>query len=107
MAETLVLPLRPDLTNYTISTQLAGVTFVFDFVWNYRAVAWFMSIKSADGTALLDGKKVVTGASLNNQLITNGPMVGLLQVIDTEGAGGSPGIDDFGTRFLLMYTDEA
>lgn len=102
---TLELPVRQDLENYTFSTTLDGAAYTFDLVWNARSQAWFMSILDGESVPLLDGKKLTTGAQLNRDVQAEGVLRGSLIVVDTSGLGEEPGIDNLGTRFLLIYEE--
>lgn len=99
------IPLRPDLRNYAFETTLDGATYTLDLRWNIRASAWFMSIFDSEGVALIQGKKVVTGAVLNKPTLVTGTLPGEIMVLDFNDLGGSPGEDDLGIRFSLFYLE--
>jgi hypothetical protein len=99
----LVLPNVVDVPHYTFSTELDGVTFRFEFRWNDRASAWFMSLRDVNGNDLVVGRRVVVGFPLLTRFSDPRLPKGDLNAVDTTGTGTEPGINDLGGRVKLIY----
>lgn len=103
----LQLPLRTDLPHYSFSMELDGVAFVLEWRWNARAGFWFFSLLDAEGTPLVVGRKVVPDFPLLARFRDPRLPRGLLMVQDTTGKGTPPGVNELGSRVVVLYADVA
>ncbi len=99
----LAIPCNPALTHYEMQVVLDAVTYAFEFRWNTREEAWYMHIRTQDGTDLLCGVKVVVRFLLAGR--PNDPRMppGRFFAEDTSGNHRNPGIADLGDRVQLYY----
>ncbi len=59
------IPLSPDAQ--TLEISLGGVDYQLRILWNPVALSWVMDISQLDGTPILSGIPLVTGANLLEQ----------------------------------------
>ena len=53
-----VIPFK-DLPSFTQEIALSGVSYIFEFNWNYRGQYWSMSIYNRDRVPIVLGVKLV------------------------------------------------
>lgn len=107
----LLIPLRSDLDFYVETVTLDGVEFDFEFRWNNRDSAWYLSIYDPTVAAADDGSRVpilgsipvLVGWPLLNQYRMRTRPLGELVALDTSGQDADPGRRDLGSRVLLLY----
>jgi hypothetical protein len=102
---TLVLPVTPEAPRYEFSCTLEGRTFSFEFAWNERSEAWFLTVRDADGVDLAAGRRVVLGANLLGRSASAALPPGMLLAVDTSGANTDTGRDDLGSRVKIVYVE--
>lgn len=98
-----IIPFRPSDPLQTITVTLDQVTYVLRARWNTYEAAWYLDAWESDGTTpIAFGLKLVLGVKLGqstpHSLFTAG-----LFVIDTSNTATDAGLDDFGTRVLLVH----
>lgn len=98
-----VLPNVVNVPHYSFQTDLDNVTFRFEFRWNDRASAWFMSISDVNGVELLSSRRIVVGFPLLTRFRDPRLPAGDLNAIDTTGNDEEAGINDLGGRVKLLY----
>jgi hypothetical protein len=96
----LQIPTRTDSDNYTMTVTLEGVAYSFSFVWNYRSLCWEMSI-----SGFIDGLAIRVGVDLLAACPVEGQPPGNFVAFDTSGKEQDPGINDLGSRVLLLYRE--
>lgn len=99
----IILPTRTDYPHYEFEIDLEDVTFIFEFMWNGRDEAWYMSIFDVTKTPLLSGRKVVLGFPLLSRFRDPRLPKGEINAIDTTGSNIEPGLSDLGARVRLLY----
>lgn len=99
------LPCAPGSAHYTFSTDLDGVTYGFEFRWNTRDAAWYMSIFTGDDEPIISSVKVVVDLPLAFRCADARMPLGTFIAYDTSGQQLDPGIDDLGERVQLTYLD--
>jgi hypothetical protein len=85
---------------------LDGRRYLFERTWVDRAETWFLDIRDAEGTILLQGIAIRVGQNLLAPHVGDdlpGEGRGALVALDTAGTGTDPGRDDLGTRVKLIY----
>lgn len=102
----LQIPLETGLSAYTVRVPLDETMFRLTFRWNERALCWFMDVHADSGEAVVTGLRVVVGLTLLRQhrYRQNAPK-GNLVAFDTTNRAIDPGLNDFGTRVVLLYID--
>lgn len=101
------VPLRTSVPAFRQRTSLDGVTFEFDFAWNERESAWYMTVADADGVALRGGVRMVIRWPLLLSVADARRPGGELYLIDVDGTGREAALDDLGVRAVLMYVTAA
>lgn len=104
------LPLLTDLgatPHYTFATELEGVTYTFEFLWDDRDGAWYMQIGDGEENPLTGMVRVVLGASLLSQFSNAALPPGQFIVKDTSGQDLDAGLADLGSRVQVWYVDSA
>jgi hypothetical protein len=92
---------QPDTPYWVQQTTLEGVTYYFDFQWNFREEAWFMSILDADLDPILSGRRIVLNFPLLRLVDERRPPGQILALAET--GGEDPGYDELGSRVKLYY----
>lgn len=105
---TVVIPVRSDLDDYTITVILNEVTFGLHFARNSRDERWIMEVRDADGVTLHSGRPVVVDYPLVSLFPSRSLPNGFLIAIDTSGAGREiQEKEDFGDRVKLVFKEAA
>ena len=100
------IPLRNDLVDFDFQVELDGQTYGFRFLWNFREEKWFGSIFDADGQPIVEGVKAVVDWPWLRRYQDSRMPPGVLQFMDTTGEQADPGLEDLGSRTLLLYFAE-
>lgn len=98
------IPLRNDLPHFSLRVQLDASVYGMEFVWNFRANAWFFSLFDAAGEPIFEGQRLVVDFPLGSRLKDARLPKGILVVTDTTGKQQDPGFEDLGSRVQLSYT---
>jgi hypothetical protein len=102
---TLVLPVTAEAHAYEFSCTLEGRTYSFEFIWNDRSGAWFLTIRDTDGNDLAAGRRVVLGANLLGRSSNAALPPGVLLAVDTSRTDTEAGRDDLGARVKIVYIE--
>lgn len=103
-----IIPTRTDGTPfYTVTTVLDNVPATFDFQWNDREGAWYFDIYDKHGNLVVGSTKVSLSTPLFRKYILAGLPAGELMAIDTSNTDTVPGLQDLGTRVVLLYVTQA
>ena len=78
------VPLRTSVPAFTQRTSLDGVPFEFDFAWNERESAWYMSVADADCLPLRNGIRMAINWPLLRQVADARRPAGELYLIDLD-----------------------
>ncbi len=98
------IPCAPDdISNFKQKTQLDGVDYVLEFVWNQRDGHWLMHLLDQDEDPIMQGILLVTNYDLIKQCIDPRRPPGMLFIADALGLDEDPGYSDLGGRFTLGY----
>jgi len=101
------IPLRSDLTYFSLLVPLDGVNYTLQFRWNLRENAWYMDVLNEAGdTVLIGGIAIVVSYPLASQFTGRSPP-GIFAATDTTGENVDPGINDLGDRVKLFYVTAA
>lgn len=100
---TLILPAHHDAPFYDFEVDLEGRAYAFEFRWNERAAAWFMTVRDSLGNVLAAGRKVVLGAGLLGRTPDPRLPPGGVVAIDTSGRDQEAGRYDLGERVVIAY----
>lgn len=95
------IPLQPQ--NQTFSTTIAGTIFKMTVIW--RVECWFIDIYSSDGTLIVGGIPMVTGADLLGQYSYLNLGFSLFVVCSVQGQD-YPTENDLGTGSHLLIKTE-
>jgi hypothetical protein len=87
-------------------SEIDGREYVLRFYWNARAQAWYMDISDQDGSAILNGQRLVVGIAIGPQLVGDARMwPGIMACVAQSQDTSDPGQFDLGGRVLLVYDD--
>lgn len=103
----IVLPTRTDYPFYSFEIELEQKTFEFEFHWNDRDQSWIFTIRDANGTDLLSGRKVVLGLPLLARYRDPRLPTGEITAIDTTDDDREPGLYELGDRVKLLHFEYA
>lgn len=102
----LELPLSPGTPSYSEQVTLDGALYTLRIRWNTRMSAWFLEIYDTAEVLLVPPRRCVVGAPLLDAFrYRAGSPPGNAIVFDTTQRQVDPGLDDFGTRVLLLYRE--
>lgn len=102
---TLILPANSDAPYYDFDVDLEGSSYTFEFYWNARSAAWFLTVYDATGDAIVAGRRVVLGVPLFGRSVDTRLPPGFLIAIDTGTTEEDPGRNDLGTRVVIVYVE--
>ena len=98
---TYIVPTRNDIYSYTMKVELEGTEYTLSFMYNFRDLRWYMSIKD-----FIDGVKLAhTYDFLKQYVYLDGFPPGVFSVIDQKELDTEPDIDNFGDTVVLIYED--
>lgn len=99
----LVIPTSPDAPFYSQTSQLEGVDYGLVFVYNQRENAYYLSIETIEGEALVKGIKLVCSVPLTEHLRDARLPPGVLLVTSSDANTDPPGLGELGERCQLTY----
>lgn len=100
-----ILPLQPDLEEFTFRTTLKETEFRFDFYWNKRDAAWYFTLSDSQNDPIVSGVRVVIGSMLTRRCRDPRKPQGVFIAIDKDGTDIDPTLTDLGTRVVIVFTD--
>lgn len=92
---------------YRFQVDLDGTTFDALFLYNSRSGFWYMSILDPEGNPIRSGIKIVLGFPLLFRIATDGRPLGEMMAVDNENSGIEAGLEDLGSRVILLYGGNA
>jgi hypothetical protein len=101
------IPLTSEEASFKTRTVLDDVELVLRFDFNSHAKRWHLSIYDSAENPLACGICMNVHADLNAMLEVNGLPSGLLMLFDSAFLSHEAGVDDLGSRNVLMYETEA
>lgn len=102
----LKIPTSQTLPDYTETVTLDGTRYDIRFIWNQREEYWYFTISTNDELVIGSTKIVPNWPLLRREKDTDTPP-GIIYAFDTTGNNGHIGFEDLGTKFILLYADEA
>jgi len=105
---TLIIPLEDaaDLGNFSITVDLDGVDYQFDFAYNGREDAWYFDLLDVVGNYLRSGVKVVANWPLLWRYVSEDRPAGEIVSLDTRDTPLDPALADLGLNVLFGYEQE-
>lgn len=100
-----IIPTK-DFPSYVESVVLESVVYEFEFNWNSRAEAWFLTI-SRDDETLVAGVKIVDNFELIGRFSNVKLPRGLLLTLDIQNINRPPGRYELGSAVKLAYMTES
>lgn len=90
---------------YTFTTTLDGKQYIFEFRYNQRENTWYFSVELPDGTALVNGVKVVCGIPLLARVADVRLPPGYIMARANGTDASPPGMGELGEdkRVTLLY----
>lgn len=101
------LPIIQEGPHFRFVTELEGLAYSFEFRWNDREEAWFLTVGDGEGNPLAAGVRVVVNFPLLNRFRNPALPPGFLIAVDTEATERDPGFEDLGRRVVLTYATAA
>lgn len=101
------LPIRQEGPHFRFVTELDGVAFSFEFRWNDRESAWFMTIGDGEGTPIVAGVRVISSFPLLTRFTDERLPAGFLYAIDSQARDADPDFEGLGRRVQLVYFTRA
>ncbi len=101
------IPFDNSLEDFQEQIELDGNTYVLGFLWNTRDLAWYMSLGGVDGSAIVDGIKLVLGVELLQWTRVPGLPPGQVFAVSSDPEKLVIGRDDIPGAVSLIYVPEA
>ena len=101
------IPLDSTFPHFALQVELDSKTYGFEFRWNIREEAWFITLSDASGSPIASGQKLVVGFPLFIRVKDSRKFPGILTAEDLSGKGEEALVDDLGTRVQLWDTTAA
>lgn len=92
----------PDVTQ---QCELQGETYSLRLRWNEREAAWHLDLHTLDGEPIASGVRLVTSFPLLRRNLHPSRPPGDLYVLDNKGLDAELTLQEFGTRFTLVYVE--
>lgn len=102
----LLIPTSSD-PDYEQVTTLDGTTYRLRFIWNQRSEFWTLNLYDVEGDPIVTGIKIVNDIDLLKRQTKDTIPPGAIVAIDTNDTGVPPGLEDLGSRILLVYYEES
>lgn len=94
---------RQPFPAFNFETQLGGSTFRLRFAWNSRFLFWVVDLLRADGTAICEGRKLLLGVPLYEDVVVDGLPAPAIIALAPSGDVQRIGFGDLGQR-VGVYT---
>jgi hypothetical protein len=78
------VPTDQPFDSYTQHTTLSGVEYILRFDWSSRASAWFLSLFSADGTPIIQSRKLIPYEDVLSNVIGSARPPGALLLMEAS-----------------------
>lgn len=101
------LPIVQEGPHFRFVTELDGVAYSFEFRWNDREEAWFVTVGDGEGTPIAASVRVVVNWPLLARFADPRLPTGVLLALDTEARDREAGYEDLGRRVLVTYFSAA
>lgn len=101
------IPLRNDLDNYEFSTDLDGVAYKIEIVWNTRANLWSLILKDDEANILIGAIPLVVNSDLFGRFQLDNLPKGIMTLYDTSETYIEAEKTDLGVRCVLLYDEAA
>ena len=102
---TVQLQLRSDVTNFQVQTELDGVLYILNFVFNFRTQLWSIDIMDSDEVEIITGIPLVLGVDLidrfSNEDLPPGNLFGLNIKDENQEAGET----DLNENYFVIYEE--
>jgi hypothetical protein len=97
------IPLVASESFYSFSTQLLGITYLFEVKWNGRHGMWYFDLLDADEDLISANNAVALGSSPVRKSTDPRRPRGLFFVRDLSSTGVDASYDDIGVRVVLEF----
>lgn len=84
-------------------TSLDGREYTFQFNWNDRSAAWFLTIYDTDEEPLVESRKIVTNQNLLNAVLGTNLPSGVIVCLEASGDYTEPTRESLGSLHRLCY----
>ncbi len=91
------------LFEYTETVALDGTAYALKFSWNEQLDHWVLSVYSAAGDPIAQGRMIVNGTDLLRGCVVAGKPPGLLFAGPLDGKNEHANFTGLGSRVLLYY----
>lgn len=104
----LVIPLQATRSGASsVRVRIDGVLLEVQCTWMQRTEEWRIDVLSSSGEVLVAGALAVPGTALWSGASSPGLPPGVVLCVDLGGRGEPPGIEDLGSRVVLVYATVA
>ena len=93
------------LHEYAETVRLDGADYWLRFRWSMRIEAWFLSVYTSEGVALVEGRMIVPGFDLFGRCVVQGRPPGALFAAGADGSLEHPDLTGLGSRVQLYYRE--
>ncbi len=101
-----MIPFTPGDSNQKLEISLAGESSIIEARWNSEDTAWYLNVRTSDGTPVAMGLKVCLGVLLGRSCLHPFFRDRALFAIDRSNQGLEAGLNDLGSRVMVIYLTE-
>jgi len=101
--EPVILPFKPSIPHYRVTTTLDDVQYILDVKWSTREACWYFDLLDDNEDMIRSGIKVVLGALLGRRSADARFPPGAFQARDLTDEGREATLDDMGDRVIVEY----
>lgn len=101
----LAFPIEPSTPNQRMDFALDGTRYVFEFRWNDRDQAWFMSMFDEQESPIMESVKITLGSIIGSHYVDPRKPPGPIFAADLSNLNQEAGIDDLGERVQVYYSE--
>lgn len=102
---TLQLQLRSDVNNFQVLTELEGILYVFNFVFNFRTDLWSMDILNSEESEIVTGIPIVLGVDLIDRFSDERLPPGNLFGLNIKEENVEAGENDLNENYFIIYEE--
>lgn len=99
----LKIPIDPTLVSQQISQVLDGVSYLLQFDYVVRNDSYYLTVKLADSTPIIDNVRIVVDTALGTRSRSDDEIAGRLFAFDSSNNREDPRKGDLGSRVGLFY----
>jgi hypothetical protein len=99
------IAVRPGLAHQELQVPIGDRVYTFSLRWTVREQRWYLDVYDEQHSPIYTGIAIVLNFPLGARCVSADFWPGVLLAVDTSNDNAEPGLDDLGSRVVLLYND--